>query len=159
MFLCPDDYDIWHYSSRVLHAHYIHVIVYIHDLISYDLVLCTLAGISPVSLYYHQIYYSFIPVLYLYCPLLSHFHIIASSSLVCTCWSASNGPWFFSIRAWGDWRAHSKEPRKITRRESDVSCLMYFGILSCYHVPMPKLYLLLFLLCYVSNVVSKQKLL
>jgi len=47
----------------------------------------------------------------------------------------------------------SKEPRKITRRESDVSCLMYFGILSYYDVPMPKLYLLLFLLCYISNLI------
>ena len=34
------DYDIWHYSSRVLHAHYIHVKGYIDDLISHDLVFC-----------------------------------------------------------------------------------------------------------------------
>ena len=48
---------------------------------------------------------------------------------------------------------------KIIRRESDVSCFMYFDILSCYDVPMPKLYLVLFLLCYVSNLVSIQRLL
>ena len=51
------------------------------------------------------------------------------------------------------------EPRKITRRESEVFYLMYFGILSRYDVPMPKLYLLLFLLCYVLNLVSRQRLL
>jgi len=73
----------------------------------FHLILCfvTLAGILPVSLYYRQIYDSFILVLYLYCPLLSHFHIIVTSSRVCTCWSVSDGSWFFSIRAWGDWRA------------------------------------------------------
>jgi len=38
----------------------------------------------------------------------------------------------------------SKKPREITRRESEVSCLMYFGILSCYDDPKPKLYLLYF---------------
>ena len=38
-------------------------------------------------------------------PLLSNFHIIVSSSRVCTCWSASDGPWFFSMRARGDWQA------------------------------------------------------
>jgi len=37
--------------------------------------------------------------------LLSHVHIIVSSFRVCTCWSISDGPWFFSIRAWGDQRA------------------------------------------------------
>ena len=50
-----------------------------------------------------------------------------------------------------------KEPRKITRRESDVSYLMYFGILSCYDIPMPKLYLLLFLFCYVSKSCNQTK--
>ena len=38
-------------------------------------------------------------------PLLSHFHISVFSFHVCICWSASDGPWFFSIRAWGDRRA------------------------------------------------------
>ena len=38
-------------------------------------------------------------------PLLSYFHIIITSSRVCTCWSASDGLWFFSIRAWVDRRA------------------------------------------------------
>ena len=41
----------------------------------------------------------------------------------------------------------SKEPKETTRRESKVSCLMYFGILSCYDDSMPKLYLLYF--CFV----------
>ena len=101
----PDDYDIWHYSFRVLHVHYIHVIVYIHDLISHDLVLCysrwylTCQFVLPPDLL-------FIPSsALLILPLLSHFHIIVSSSRVCTCWSSSDRPWFFSIRAWGDWRA------------------------------------------------------
>ena len=47
--------------------------------------------------------------------------------------------------------------RKIIRHESNISCLIYFGILSCYDVPMPKLYLLFFLLCY-SNLISRQRL-
>ena len=44
-------------------------------------------------------------MLYLYYLLLSHFYIIVFSSRVCTCWSAFDRPWFFSIRAWGDLRA------------------------------------------------------
>jgi len=52
-----------------------------------------------------------------------------------------------------------KGTRETTRRESEVSCLMYFDILSCYDDPMPKLCLLLFLFCYVFNLVSRQRLL
>jgi len=69
-----------------------------------SVLLLLLVSYLSVYITVRFIIYSF-PVLYLYYPLLSHFHIIVSFSRMCTCWFASNGPWFFSIRAWGDRRA------------------------------------------------------
>jgi len=95
VFLSSDDYDICHYSSRVLHTHYVHVIAYVHDLLSHDLVFLSIYITVRVIIYSFQ-YSTYIA------PLLLHFHIIVSSFRVCTCWSASDRSWFFSIRAWGD---------------------------------------------------------
>ena len=140
-------------SSRVLHAHYIHVIVYIHHLISHDLVFCyshwyfICQFVLPSnSLFNHS-------SALLITPFLSHFYIIVSFSCVCTCWSTSDGPWFFSIRARGDWWATI---RRNPGRLSDVSpkflilCILVFCL-----VMMTRC---LFLFCYVSSFVSSQRL-
>jgi len=160
MILRPDDYDIRHYSSRVLHAHYIHVIVYIHDLITPDLIFCysrwylTCQFILPSDLLF--IFSSALLILsfaftYPYnCFFSSCVHL-----LVCF-WRTLI---FYRQSLRRPTSRCSKEPKKITRRESDVSYLMYFDILSCYDVPMLKLYLLLFLYYYVSNLVFRQRLL
>ena len=70
-------------TSRVLHAHYIYVIVYIHDLISHDLVFCysrwylICQFILPSDLLF--IYSSALLIL----PLYFHIFILLFSLFVC----------------------------------------------------------------------------
>ena len=144
----------------MLHAHYIHVIASIHDLISHDLVLCysrwylTCQFILSLDLLFiHSSALLILPFTFIfpyYCFLFSCVHLLVHF------WRTL----IFQHKSFRRLTSHwSTELKKITKCQSDISCLIYSGILSCYDISMPKLYLLLFLLCYVSNLVFRQRLL
>ena len=148
---------IWYYSSRVLHAHYIHIIIHIHDLISHDLVfyhsrwyLTCQFILSSDLLFIHSCALLLLPLTFTF----SYYYFLFSCVNLLVCF------WRILIFQYQSLRrltSHcSKEPKKITTVSLTFFWLMYFGIFPCYDVPMPKLYLLLFfLLCFKSNIQTK----
>ena len=129
VFLWSGDYDIWHYSTSVLHAHYIHAIVYVHDIISHDLVFCYSRWYFICQFILRQIHYSFIPVLYLYCPFTftfsHHCFLFLCVHLLVRFWQTL----IFQHHSLKRLTSYcSKEPRKTIRHESKIPCLLYFGI-------------------------------
>ena len=119
-----------------------------------------LASVLSISLYYRQIYYFSFQCSSYISHLLSRFHFMFSSFHVCTCLSASDGPWFFTIRVWGNWQATvRRNPGRLPCVSPKFLVHMYFGILSCYDNPTPKLYHLYFYFCYFLSLVSRQRLL
>jgi len=83
--------------------------------------------------------------------LFSHFHFMVLSFRVCTCWSCSDGPWFFQHQSLRKPASHyTKEPREITRRESEVPCFCVFWHFVLLWQLGVKLYLLYFCLVIFS---------
>ena len=126
VFLWSDDYDIRHYLSRVLHAHYIHVIVYIHGLISHDLVFCYFRWyficqfILPSDLLF--IHSSALIILFFtftfpyYCFLFSCVHLLVHF------WRTVIFQHQSSTRLMSH---YSKKPRKTTRREPEFLIFVF----------------------------------
>ena len=151
-------YDITHQgaSCSLYTCHSIHIWSYFTWS---SVLLLSLVSYLSVYIIVRFIIHWFQCSTYIYCPFAFTFSYYCFLFSCVHFWSTSDGPWLFSITAQGDYKPLFEETQEDYQAWVWVSCLMYFGILSCYDVPMPKLYLLLFLLCYVSNLVSRQRLL